>query len=358
MALPRLDDVDDLDAHHLLVLPAGVGPESLEVLATSRFPRAARDATATPPPVVARSGRPAGPPPGVLRLSRLSTVAGPYQVDRGVATELGLPVAAGTAYVLDTPTERGAPPWSEGDRDGLARAFPEGLPVRDEARVLEWAIAVARRVAGAVRTAAGPGRAPVVLTPDPAAAVDLTVWSDLWLDPDRALAVMRQALPRAYLNLPEGTWQGPPDDWGRDLPGGGTAVVPGTEALTPEQRRYLHREAEAYDEVMLAEPPPMDAYGLLADLDLDGMIALEIGPEPPPPVVAALPWAADGAVCYRVRWEPVDETGLEDERAPLAHRVARGRATPLVVAVARAVHAAVGGEVTDMMGFVVDPADL
>ena len=114
-----------------------------------------------------------------------------------------------------------------------------------------------------------------------------------------------------------------------------------------------------YDAAMLAEPAPMESYGLLADLDLDGFIALEIGGEPtPPPVVAGLPWAAQGAVAYRVRWEPVDEGDLEQERAPLAHRVARGRATPLVVAVARAVHGTVGGEVTDMMGFVVDPADL
>ena len=116
--------------------------------------------------------------------------------------------------------------------------------------------------------------------------------------------------------------------------------------------------AEAFDEATLASPPPMEAYGLLADLELDGMIALEIGPEDPPPVVASLPWAAKGAVAYRVRWEPVDEADLEAERASIAHRVARGRATPLVVAVARAVHAHVGGEITDMMGFVVDPAHL
>ncbi|KGM15220.1 hypothetical protein N867_10720, partial [Actinotalea fermentans ATCC 43279 = JCM 9966 = DSM 3133] len=234
---------------------------------------------------------------------------------------------------------------------------PEGLPVRDEARMLEWAIAVARRLAGSVRTAAGPGgRAPVVLTPDPAAAVDLTIWSDLWLDPDAALAVMRQAIPRAYLNLPAGTWQGPAHAVG---PGGAGHPLPGTEPLTQAQREYLHAEADAYDRAMLEEPVPMDSYGLLADLDLDGFVALEIGGETnPPPVVAGLPWAAQGAVAYRVRWEPVEEADLEKERAPLAHRVARGRATPLVVAVARAVHAKVGGEVTDMMGFVVDPADL
>lgn len=352
MALPRLADVDDLDACHVLALPPGPGPEAVEILATSRFPRATWE---VPAAVGANGGTRtrATMPPGVLRLSRLSTLTGPFHLERDVAAELGLPVPGGTAYLLRAPVERGAPPWpGAGDRDGLARAFPDGLPVRDELRMLEWLIAVARRLAGAVRTAAGrDGRDPVILAPDPAAAVDLTVWSDLWLDPDGALAVMRQALPRAYLNLPGGTWRGP-------LPKEGTGVVPGTEPLTEDQRRYLALEAEAFDEATLASPPPMEAYGLLADLELDGMIALEIGPEDPPPVVASLPWAAKGAVAYRVRWEPVDEADLEAERASIAHRVARGRATPLVVAVARAVHAHVGGEITDMMGFVVDPAHL
>lgn len=353
--MPSLETVEDIDSHHLLALPAGIGPESVEILVTSRFPRAAWEEPAASPPVGARAPRVTTPPPGVLRLSRLSTLSGPYEVDKGTATELGLPSGTATAYLLDTPRERGAAPWSGalGDRDGLVRAFPDGMPVRDEARMLDCAIAVARRLTGAVRIAAEPdGRAPVVLTPDPGAAVDLTVWSDLWLDPDAALAVMRQAIPRAYLNLPSSTWQGPRTSVGQGR-------WPGTEPLTDEQREFLHAEADAYDRQMLSEPMPMESYGLLADLDLDGFIALEISGEPTPPlVIAGLPWAAQGAVAYRVRWEPVDESDLERERAPLGHRVARGRATPLVVAVARAVHAKVGGEITDMMDFIVDPADL
>lgn len=347
----RLDDVEDLDSCHVLALPPGSGPEAVEILATTRFPRAAWEAPDAGP---GAAGRPTpGPPVPVLRLSRHSTLAGPYQVERSTALELGLPVPGGTAYLLRSPVERGEQPGPYGgDRDGLRRAFPAGLPVRDELRMLEWLIAVARRLAGAVRTAAGPGaQQPTILAPEPGAAVDLTVWSDIWLDPDAALVVMRRALPRAYLNLPSGTWQGP-------LERSGPGVVPGTEPLTEEQRRYLALEADAFDAAALADPAPMDRYGLLADLDLDGMVALEIGPEDPPPVVEVLPWAATGAVAYRVRWEPVEEADLEAERASLAHRVARGRAAPLVVAVARAVHAEVGGEVTDMMGFVVNPADL
>jgi len=344
-------DVDS-GRQHVLALPGEVGPEVLEILARSRFPRAAWQAA---DPASRKFGplstRAQPTPVAVLRLSRLSTVVGPYTVDRGTTAHTGLPT--GTAYLIDAPVERGGRPWPVGgDRNGLRRAFPEGLPVRDEGRVLDWAIAVARRLGGTVRTAGVDGRPGVLLTPDPAAAVDLTVWSDLWLDPDAVLAVMRRALPRAYLNLPTGAWAGPP-------PGTGERVVPGAEALTSEQRTALHAAADAFDRAALENPAPLQAFGALADLDLDGMIALEVSGETTlPPVVASLLWAARGAVAYRVRWEAADLHDLEAERPSLLHRVARGRAAPLVVAIARAVHAAVGGEITDTMDFVVDPADL
>ena len=344
-------DVDS-GRQHVLALPGEVGPEVVEILARSRFPRAAWQAAVA---AARRSGSPGTrgrpTPVAVLRLSRLSTVLGPYTVDRDMTTQTGLPT--GTAYLIDAPVERGGRPWSGGgDRNGLRRAFPEGLPVRDEARVLDWAIAVARRLGGAVRTAGPHGFPGVLLTPDPAAAVDLTVWSDLWLDPEAVLAVMRRALPRAYLNLPTGRWAGPP-------PGTGEHVVPGAEVLTSEQRTALHAAADAFDRAALENPAPLQAFGALADLDLDGMIALEVSGETTlPPVVASLPWAARGAVAYRVRWEAADLYDLESERPSLQHRVARRRAAPLVVAVARAVHAKVRGEITDMMDFVVDPADL
>ncbi|KGM17265.1 hypothetical protein N867_07520, partial [Actinotalea fermentans ATCC 43279 = JCM 9966 = DSM 3133] len=61
MALPPLDIVEDLDDHHLLVLPTGIGPESVEILATSRFPRAAWEPPAATPQVGARAPRLATP---------------------------------------------------------------------------------------------------------------------------------------------------------------------------------------------------------------------------------------------------------------------------------------------------------
>lgn len=339
MPMPELDPA--VGARHVLALPAEGGPEVVEILARSRFPRAAWEAADAVPSGVPRA----------LRLSRHSRLLGPFGVGRGTAAELGLPV--GVAYVVDAPVERGARPTPlGGDRLGLRRAFPGGLPVRDEERVLLWAIDVARRLGGAVRVAEKDGTLGALLAPEPAAAVDLTVWSDIWLDPDHAIAVMRQALPRAYLNLPSGRWYGPP-------PGTGERVVPGAEVLTGEQRSMLHAVADEFDRVAMTEPVAMTSFGALADLDLDGMIALEVtGEEAPPPVVGLLPWAARGAVAYRVRWEPSDLADAEQERPSPSHRVARGRAAPLVVAVARAVHAAVGGEITDAMDFAVNPTDL
>ncbi len=396
MALPPLDRTD---GHHVLALPADAVPEVVEILARSRFPRAqweAADGGPASPGVTAGSAAPGagttgpnttGPTTGpatttatgpatpgapssafpdapeagsvaapsgtphALRLSRHSRLIGPFAVDRETAADHGLP--PGLAYVLEAPAERGNPPapWG-GDRNGLRRAFPAGLPVRDEERVLMWALDVARRLAGAVRVAERDGSEGVLLTPEPASAVDLTVWSDIWLDPDAAVGLMRQVLPRAALNLPSGRWYGAPT---------GIADRPtrGAEMLTPEQRAALHSAADEFDRRAMEEPEPMTAYGALADLELDGMIALEISGETTlPPVIGSLPWAVQGAVAYRVRWEPADLEDAEEERPSPMHRVARGRAAPMVAAVARAVHAVVGGEVTDMMEFVVDPADL
>jgi hypothetical protein len=337
-------------SHHLLALPGDVVHEEVQILASTRFPRSVG---ATAEGSSRRDARRTSAP-RTIQLSRLSSLVGPYGLDQAAARELGLPGAMGVVYALRAPVERGEPPWPEsGDRNGFGRAFPAGLPVRDEARVLDWALAAARRLGGALRTAPGPGGRPgTVLIPEPAAAVDLTVWSDVWLEPEQALAVMRQAVPRASLNMPGAVWQGPP-------PGVGERAVFGAEVLTAEQRAAIHAAADGFDRAALADPEPMRAYGALADLEADGLLALEVSGEPEPPsVIARLPWAGAGAVTYLVRWEPPDLDDLESEHPPTAHRVARSRVTPLVVAIARALHRTVGGEVTDMMGFIVDPADL
>ncbi len=346
----HLFDPAQAETAHLLALAADVPVEEIEVLAASRFVAAAwEDPSAV---LAARQGRTKGQPPAVLRLSRHSALRGPFVLDRSTSAGLGLPSAAGLVWVVQTPVERGEAPWpGTGDRDGLARAFPDGLPVREEGRVLSWLVAAARRLGGAVRIAPGTTGAACVLVPDPASAVDLTVWSDIWLEPEAALAVVRQAVPRARHDV--GTpWQGPPA-------GTGSIPVLGAEDLDPRERAALHAAAEERDLAVLANPAPRSAFGLLADLDIDGMLAVQVSGETEiPQALAGVPWASGGAVAYRVTWEPEDLAELEAERPSMAYRVARGRAAPLVDAVARALHAAVAGEITDQMGFIVDPADL
>ncbi|WP_372593920.1 hypothetical protein [Actinotalea sp.] len=337
------------EQHHLLALAGDVPAEELDVLATSRFSAAGWEVPAEP---AARRGRSKAGPIAVLRLSRLSSLRGPYPIDRAAAAALGLPGPTGQVWLLHAPVERGEAPWpGAADRDGLGRAFPDGLPIRDEERVVTWLVAAARRLAGAVRVTGVGGGPATVLVPDPAAAVDLTVWSDIWLDPEAALSVVRQAVPRARLDL--GTpWDGPPA-------GTGVRPVPGAEDLDARERAALHQAADDRDLEALTQQEVRSAYGMLADLDLDGVLAVEVGGETRlPQALAGVPWASGGAVTYRVSWAPDELADLGMERPPIEHRIARGRAAPLVNAVARALHAAVAGEITDMMGFIVDPADL
>ena len=363
---PPLLAPDDPQARtqHLLALPADVGADEVEVLAASRFGAARWEAASTyePPPrtglvpvVTAALGMrqvPSTRPARALRLGRLSRLVGPYRTDEHVATGLGLPAATSTVWRLDCPAARGEAPWpGGGDREGLNRAFPDGLPVRDEERAVRWLVAVARRLHGSVRIA-GSG---VVLTPDPEASIDLTVLTDRWLEPAETLGVVRRVLPAARPSGSGQAWAGP------------------APTETPEARRRLGRhglpdesvrarlsaEADAFDAHWLAHPPEAHAFGVEVDLGLDGMLVVEVGEEAVlPPLLVGLPWTAGGVVAYRVHWEPVDVEDLETERPSLAHRVARGRTAPRVHAVARALHDAVGGEVADEAEFLVHPEDL
>ena len=362
--LPPLDSQDpQVRARHLLALPDGVGADEVEVLAQSRFLSARweepTDSGATRTglvPVVTaafgmRAVSPAAQPVLALRLGRMSRLLGPYAVGPDDAMALRLPATTRTAWSLDCPPERGEPPWPGGDRDGLKRAFPNGMPMRDEERAVTWLVAVARRLQGAVRI----GGSGTVLTPDVDQAIDLTVLTDRWLEPEETLAIVRRVLPRAR---PSGAavvpWSGPaePDD-----PVVRAALGP-YGVLDEAERARLAAEADAYDAWMLAHPPLPEAFGIEADLGVDGMLVVEVSErQEVPPLLRDLPWAAHGVVAYRVHWE-ADVTELEAERPSLEHRVARGRTAPRVQAIAKGLHEAVGGEVADEADFLVDPADL
>ncbi len=373
--LPRLPLAADpgLRRRHLLALPGGIGPDEVEVLAASRFLNArwepsSVEVPAQRKPLTAAFGIRAlsssgAPPARVLRLTRHSSLTGPYAVTTEDVVGLGLPVATTHVFDVGAPVERGPRPYPGGDRYGLKRAFPDGTPVREEERVLLWLVACARRLGGSVRV----GETGAILTPDMESAIDLTVFTDRWVEPGDALAMVQRVAPRARISAPERPWTGPMVDFestatfGIAEPGGAglRSALERHGVLDPEERRRLMAEAAAFDEMMLAAPSSAESFGVIVPLDVDGLIAVEVGEESDlPPLLRGLPWAAGGAVAYRVRWEPPAIEDLEVERPPLEHRVARGRASSLVQTIARSVHSAVGGEIADEADFLIDPADL
>lgn len=347
---------------HLLVLPEGVAPDEVEVLAASRFvsarwerpPRVPSGRRATG---AARGAAPA-PSAGVLRLGRLSTLTGPYALEPGQVARWGLPTDARVAWVVDCPRERATSPAFGGDRDGLRRAFGTDGPVREELRVVQWLVAAARRLGGALRVEGG-----VVLEPEMDAALDLTVYSGRWVEPEAVLAAARRVDSRARLDVPT-VPADPADPAGPATPQQtGAALVArdrvGAGVADREERRRLHAEGDAFDAHMRQNPPPSEAFGLQIDLGVDGVVVVEVAVEADPPMVlGALDWARGEVVAYQVRWAAPDVEELESERPSLPHRVARGRAARAVRSVAREVHAEVGGEIADLAGFLVDPADL
>ncbi len=357
-AVPPVPPGVDLRAHHLLALPADVALDEVAVLAESRFPAARWE---VPPRVaVARlpqgRGAPATSSAGVLRLSRLSTLTGPYAAGPGVAVGLGLPATTAGIVVVTCPRERGDPPYPGGDRDGLKRAFRDAMPVREEERVLQWLVDAARRLGGAVRTS----EHGVVLQPEPAGAVDLTVYTDRWVEPAWLADLVRRVTPRVRVDEPPDGRVAPSAVPSAESEALRQAVLAAYGVADERERARLHAEADAFDAAMLTAGTT-HGYGLVIGLGVDGGVGVEVGevvPEGLPPVLRGLPWTADGAVGYRVRWLPDRLEDLEAERPPLPVRVARGRAAPVIRAVARLVQENLGGEVADDAGFLVAPEDL
>lgn len=328
-------------ARHFLLLPADVDVDEVEVLALSRFPAAAWE---LPPAAVGPDALVVDP--GTLRISRHTVVVGPYSRGENVA---------GCVFDVICPRERGEPPYpGVPDPDGTLAAFAAGLPVRDEGRVVQWLLAVGRRLGATVVL-----DAEHVVPSDPEAQVDLAVYSDVWLAPEAALATVTGVQPRAVFAPGGQEWAGPaPDIATRALP-------PGVE-LPQEVRAELHAAADEVDMAALSAEPQLHGYAIHIDLDMDGLIAIEIGGEEILPTsLQGLPWAQEGAVAYRVRWFPHDDDdvhGRVDEanggQQSLGYRISRGRAAQQVNSVARALHAVTGGEVLDQDDFLIHPEDL
>jgi len=318
---------------HLLVLSAEVSPEEVEALAVSHFDDAGWVA------------------PSSLRLTGDALLTGPWRVDDDVRAALDLPSWAASAMLLRCPVQRGGavPPELRG-LGGLLDAFPEGEPVGLERRALDHLLAQARRLAGALRVA-GTG---TVLVPDPASAVDLTVHTTVWLEPEACLKVLAPVLP----GIATDEEVDPPTH----VPSLDVGVAPQRAAAVAEldegERAWLHAEADALDEAVLSQPQVLDGYACAAPVP-GGLVEVGVaGSEHTPLVLRGEPWARGGVISYEVRWRPDDPATALGPRPPLALRRQREQVARLVERVTLALHAAVGGAIVDDDGFLVAPEAL
>lgn len=338
-------DVDLAFGHHLLAVDAASDADDVEQLAASWFEDAGWVA-----------GR-------VLALTDESVLTGPWTLDDDARRALRLAADAAQVYLLRCPVLRArAAPARLAEADPLVRAFPDGLPYGAEFEAVGFLLAAARRLGGTVRIA-GSGH---VLTPDP--AVDLTLHSLVWLDPDALVATLRPALPTVHLATELADFSPP------DRPA--TPDVPGEAALDEGEREWLHAEAHAFDEEALSYPPVLEAYGAVAELGADGIVEVAVeGEEHIPLVLRRLDWTEDGVVAYAVRWWPPGEQDEADARTPDSAGAPdsagepegagasgdagrRERARALVERAALALYEAAAGEITDEAGFLVEPESL
>lgn len=321
---------------HLLLVPADVDPEELEALAVSRSAEAGWRAD------------------GRLQLCAGAWLTGPHPVAPDVRRALDLPAHAATAYVLDAPRQRSGPlPPALRGIDDYLDAFPDGAPDGVEAEALSHLRAMARRVGGAVRL----GGTGAVLLGDPASAVDLTVLSDVWLAPEACIAVLRPVMAQVRSQLE--IELEPPEGGDRLAVDGDGPRAAAVAAMDAGERAWLHAEADAFDAAALADEPVFTDYALLHDGDgVDLVEVAVVGTDAVPVVLRGVDWAGDGVVRYEIRWRPTDPETALVRRPPLAARRRRQVVAVRIEAAALALHRAVGGEICDDDGFLVDPDSL
>jgi hypothetical protein len=324
----------ELRDRHLLLVPSTLYPGDVADLVLARVPGSDLGRT------------------GEVSLGRFSRLSGPYELSMEDAVDAAVPMPWTVAYALTAPVEREDPPIPGlDDRDGFARAFPQGMPWREEGRALHLLVALARRTQGAVRTAGGGA----MIQPDPDRAVDLIIHSPYWLDPEVLLGVVQRALPSARLEVEGTDWNGPSDEVYS-----GQAIAPLTAAapISPYDLARLHHSADQYDMARLAAEDCIDAFAIAGDLGPGGEdgaieVLVNVGRDREP-AVADQPWAQNPFVTYQLRWSSLDWEERERRLPSAGFRASRARVQPVVRAVARVIIEATGGVVTDEDGFWLD----
>ncbi|ACZ32192.1 hypothetical protein Xcel_3192 [Xylanimonas cellulosilytica DSM 15894] len=301
---------------HVLVVPAARA-DALPELAAAWFADVAwlREPAAAPAPR-ARVGlfRPTAEPetvPGMLRLGERHALTGPLPVGAEQATAVGLaPGGAWSAWSIapadGQPEVRQRRPASYDDRDGISRAFAAGLPEAEELRAVQWGVAVARKVGGAL---VADGVTP--LTPDPGSAVDLTLYSSHALEPADLLQQVRGLIATAEL---------------------------GARGQAPDgSLTYAVRARTSYDGELLVRVEHVDRV---------------------PRALGVMEWRQYGPFAYRLSWVPQDPYELQTEHPSGLHLIARGRMASIVARLAAALQARVAGVLVDDGGFVATAEEL
>jgi hypothetical protein len=321
-----------LRSHHLLLVPSTVQVEEVSELVAARvmYGDLAHD--------------------GEVALGRHSRLVGPFELNMEEAVDAAVPMPWTVVYALDAPVEREDPPLPGlDDRDGFAFAFPRGLPWREEGRGLHLIVAMARRLHGAVRVSGGQ-----LVQPDPDRAVDHTIRSPYWLDPDTLKAVVSRELPTAELAVDGVPWSGPSE---AAYSGAAYRQETANDPLNAEELAWLHHQADDYDMEALAGEDSVDAYAVVGRIGdgQAGMIEVRVHVAPAPePAVVREEWADGPYVVYEIRWLCPDQRERECRTASPAFAEIREHAGDEVLAVVRSVVEATSGVVTDEDGFWVD----
>ena len=249
--------------------------------------------------------------PGVLRLGERHALTGPLVVSAEQASAVGLaPDAAWTAWSIapsdGMPQARTHRPASYDDRDGISRAFMAGLPEAEELRAVQWGVAVARKVGGAL---VADGVTPLV--PDPRGSVDLALYSAMALDPADLLQHVRAMIATAEL---------------------GSRGQAADGSLT-----YTVRARTSYDGELLVRVEHVDRV---------------------PRALGVMEWRQYGPFAYRMSWVPQDPYELQTEHPSGLHLIARVRMASGVARLAVALQGRLGGVMVDDGGFVVTAEEL
>ncbi|WP_426593596.1 hypothetical protein ACPPVS_17945 [Cellulomonas sp. McL0617] len=279
---------DRVDGRNVLVLPRDTDPVAL---ATAWFPEASWERSPVTAPTAPRAmtgarfrgmvDAPVPAVPGLLALLPGATLEGPTALDSDDAREAGLGARDVDLYALDS-------------------TDPAGL-----ALVYGWMSAAARRTAGGIV----PADRSRLVTPDPGAAVDLTLWSPLALTARDALPLVRPAMTGARVGHPVESRDG--------------------------------------------------ALSITATFEYDGAVTVRLARSREIPVaLSALDSGAYGPWAYVVTWEPPNPAELRTETPSQLHLIARSRVQQSVARIAAAVWRGAGGTVLDSGGFVVTPDEL